>query len=167
MRKKIQRFPNYLVSDFWKVIRNKKAIRPFVNKNSWQLRVTLQCNWIRKNFLISRLVYCTFNNIDIMYNWKDLICHKDDDVSNNKLSNLFVGTQSDNMIDCRNKWRLIVPALKWELNPNSKLTEQNVKEILKMFKEWKLQYKIAEQYNISKCTVNAILSWRIRNHVSL
>jgi len=167
MRKPIKRFPEYLVSDFWKVMRNNKFIKPFVNKNSWQLRVTLQSNWTKKNFLISRLVYCTFNDIDIMYNWKDLVCHKDDNLNNNKLSNLFIGTQSDNMIDCKNKWRLVVPILKWELSPTSKLKEQQVKEILKMYKEWYLQYKIAKQYNVSKSTINAIISWRIWNHVSL
>lgn len=120
----------------------------------------------KKTYQLHRLVYCTFNDFPLEYDWVNLICHKDDNPNNNSLDNLFLWTQSDNMKDCSNKWRLVVPILKWESNPNSKLTENQVKEIKKLLKDWVVKSKIALQYKVSISTIWNIASWKIRNHVS-
>jgi len=72
----------------------------------WYKSISLRKNSINSNFLVHRLVYCTFNNIDVKFNkYKNCICHKDDNPDNCNLYNLFLWTQSDNMKDCFRKWR--------------------------------------------------------------
>jgi len=75
----------------------------------------------KKMFSIHRLVAQAFLwlNID---DSKMLVCHRDDNPSNNYLNNLFLGTHQDNMDDMMNKRRKIkwYKGLQWILNHNSK-----------------------------------------------
>lgn len=55
------------------------------------------------------------------------VCHKCDNPGCVNPSHLFIGTHSENMSDCKKKGRAV--GHKRELNPNAKLTEEDVFEI--------------------------------------
>lgn len=85
-----------------------KLIHTYKNNRKQELVSLYNGNGEKRNYLVSRLVYCTFNNLPVAYdkvNKNNLICHKDDNPSNNNLDNLFIGTQKDNMQDCIKKNR--------------------------------------------------------------
>lgn len=67
---------------------------------------------------------------------------------------LFLGTQLENMRDCRDKGRLIAPRPKHgEENPMSKLSKEDVLEMKKIRKETGMSHKkIAKLFNISTMT---------------
>lgn len=167
--KLIPNHKNYFVSDSWLVWKFKyEGLRPlktYLNK-TWQERIKLYDNKIKKykTYLVSRLVYLLHNNLPLTT--KDFVCHKDDNPSNNVLENLFLWTQSDNMKDCRNKWRLKVPSLKWELNHNSKLTKEIVRQIYLDYKNKISPSIILCKYDICKATYYNIIKWKSRAHVS-
>ena len=97
----------------------------------------------RNRFYIHRLVYQVFNPNE---NIKNLcICHKDDNKQNNKLNNLFKGTQADNIQDMVNKNR----QAKGEKFKDTKLTKKQVIEIrnkynssINTIKELSLKYNV-------------------------
>jgi hypothetical protein len=70
---------------------------------------------------------------------------------------LFIGTQKDNMQDCKNKNRLFVN--KGENNGNKKLTEEQVLEIFKMSGT---QKDIANKFGICRgavCDIKRGINW--------
>jgi hypothetical protein len=75
--------------------------------------------------------------------------HKDNDRTNNYLSNLEYGTMLENM---RDKFRHGTnPA--GSKNPHSKLTESIVLEIRRLFMEGTTQHTLAKKYNVSATTI--------------
>jgi hypothetical protein len=115
-----------------------------------------------------------FNNIDYNFGLCEhmseatwLVCHKDNNPFNNRLDNLYMWTQKENMQQCINDWRFkFLETRYWEDVHNSKLTEEQAQEIIDRIWKWEKQNNLAEEYNISKSTVNAIWKWRLRKHVS-
>ena len=106
----------YKISDGWRVKslamkfktkswrmtwKREKILKPWKTWNSRHYRVSLMDdNWNNKKQQISRLVYCVFNNIEIWCSWfENLILHKNDITRDNRLENLYLWTQSDNMKD--------------------------------------------------------------------
>jgi len=78
-----------------------RILKQWKTGNSYHNRVTLQkTDWKFYKFLVHRLVYCTFNNIDIKQNnnWS-LVLHKNDIYWDNRLSNLYLWTHKDNWAD--------------------------------------------------------------------
>lgn len=57
-----------------------------------------------KVFSVHRLVAQSFLWLDIN-DKKMFVCHKDDDGHNNRIDNLFLWTNSDNIKDCVKKWK--------------------------------------------------------------
>lgn len=84
----------------------------------WYTYIWLRNNNSKKIFRSHRLVAQAFLWLDIN-NKKILVCHKDDNIENNKIDNLFLWTHQDNMDDMKNKWR----GRKW-------------KNILQFTKQW-------------------------------
>lgn len=77
-------------------------------------------------------------------------------------------TQKENMRQCSNEWRIVIPEIKyWEEHISSKYTEEQVKEILRLHQEWVAQIEISRMFWIPKSSISHIVSRRIRKHVSL
>jgi hypothetical protein len=142
------------------VIMNKrKRIMKWVSMKQWYLIYNLSKNGKNKNYLWHRLVYCSFNKISLEFKWqlsKTLICHKNDKTYDNRLENLFIWDQQDNINDCVSKWR----------NSSWMYEIKNWKKILR--KWWrkniqdkaKLSYEIAQKirwyYYDTQCTLYEI-----------
>lgn len=80
-----------------------------------------------------------------------VVMHICDTPSCINLEHLKLGTQKENVIDCISKQRKWIPI--GECNPRAKLTEAQVKEILK---DNRRQIDIARDYEISQAQVSAI-----------
>lgn len=83
-----------------------------------------------------------------------LVLHKCDNGRCCNPDHLFLGTQKDNVQDCIRKGRRIVgKRLKGETNPNSKITEDDVREIRKS----KLCLReLSEIYGVSICIISKV-----------
>ena len=145
--------------------RRKGIKKPWVDKD-WYLYITLFHEWHRKNHRIHRLVAQAF-----LWNikWK-IVMHLDDDPKNNKVDNLRIGTQKENIQDCVNKWRMKdnsenLVHNKWEKHFNSKLTDLKVKSIKILLKDWYRWVDIADIYWISKYTISLIKLWKTWKHI--
>ena len=170
----------YSISDDWEVQSKDRIImrsnwikqtfkkRIIYNKpwKNWYHYVSLWKEWKAYRFLVHRLVYCCFNWIDLRFKWyntKTLVCHKDDNPSNNNLNNLFIGTQTDNMWDCVKKWR----QSRWEKNWRSKLQNGQINRIKLMLDIWKIsQRKIWKFFWVWQDHISRIKTWKCWNFIS-
>lgn len=84
---------------FWLHFYKWKILKEWKDKD-WYINVSL-CS---KTYRVSRLVAKTFLWLDIN-NSKIFVCHKDDNVKNNNVDNLFLWNHQDNMDDRNNKNR--------------------------------------------------------------
>lgn len=82
------------------------------------------------------------------------VLHKCDNPGCVNPSHLFLGTQSDNMIDCSRKGRMVRP--KGEDNHQSKLTKKAVQDIRSSQESAR---KMSEKYGVTRQHI-----WRIRNN---
>lgn len=90
-----------------------------------------------------------------------LVCHTCDNVKCVKPSHLFLGTQSDNLQDMKNKDR----HLKGDRNSRSKLNDDIVRQIHKLSSEGLSQGKIAKIFKLSQSTVWKILKGKRWVHI--
>lgn len=72
-----------------------RILKFFIVKPRGYLGVALRIDGVTVKFLVHRLVYCTFNNVDIYTNLD--IDHFDNDPTNNFLENLSLMTRSENL----------------------------------------------------------------------
>ena len=91
------------------------------------------------------------------------VCHKCDNPVCLRPSHLFLGTQSDNNADARQKKRHAYGAR----HGHAKLREADVRQIRQMGKEGCKGRTLASQFGISPATVCNILKRKIWKHVSL
>lgn len=113
----------YFVSNLGRVKNDKEYVFKWETNWFWYKRVELVREpGDKKKYLVHRLVYTIFNWLPYTYwsksNW--LVCHKDNNPWNNKLSNLYIGTQKENLKQCSNDWRKYIPRFYWENNPINK-----------------------------------------------
>lgn len=122
----------YKISSSWKVKSLKswpyhnlwvKILKPWKDTHGYKFQILSNINKQKRHLRINRLVAQAFLWLDIN-NTKIYVCHKDDNPLNNNLNNLFLWTHQDNMNDKKNKWRSA--DVKWQYNPNSKLTNNDV-----------------------------------------
>lgn len=184
IRKEIPWLPEwkYYVSNLWRVkngkVQNRSwRIMKFERNRYWHCRIKLYWDWWRndvRHYQVHRLVYCVFNNLDYDY-WLDwsmsnyywLILHKDNNPENNRLDNLYMWTQKDNMQQCIKDWRFSFLETKyWEENNSAILTEDDVRMIRALAECWVKQNLIAECLWASKSTINSIVAGRTWKHVS-
>ncbi len=95
------------------------------------------------------------------------VCHHCDNPSCVNPEHLWVGTNSENQIDCVKKGRAYRNSPKGENNGISKLTDNDVREIRRLRKINKTKYGVlAKKFNISESNIFYILSKRTWSHVS-
>ena len=129
----------------------------------WYRRVSL-CDWGQKStlFLIHRLVYFTFNSIDRKFLWQKtntLVLHKNDIRDDNRLDNLFLWTQDDNIYDMIRKWRHRT----WR-SKKVKIWFDDVQWIKEKYNEIKSIYKVATLYWVSYATISRVINWKAWNN---
>lgn len=133
----------------WKILKSNKL------PNSYHI-IDLRKWWLntRKNFFIHRLVAQAFLWLDIN-NRKIVVCHKDDNPSNNCVDNLFLWTHKENTQDMISKWRdnyIWRWFWKWNWKTKTYLLE-NTKNILELYKKWFSYRKIANLFNVSHSVI--------------
>lgn len=163
----ITEFPEYFVSTngrvFSKWVRGKhrfistelREINPY---DSYGYKEVILCNGKgkRKKVRVHILVLETFVG-PRPKGMKGL--HKDDNRKNNKLRNLYWGTQKENMEDADRNGLL----RKGEDHPQAKLTDDDIADIQELLKERRLsQQKIADIYGIRQSRVSQIKNWNGR-----
>lgn len=125
------------------------------SKKSGHLRIMFGGD--RKNYSVHRVIYEAFhgpipNGL--------LICHKNDDPTDNRIENLYAGTQKENHADAiRNNKKA-----NGERCGSSKLTENEVLEILSLKNKMR-NTDIANAFDINKCTITDIFKNRTWKHI--
>ncbi len=141
----------------WKILK-------YWKDGDWYLFVILYKNWKARKYAIHRLVWQAFLWLDIS-NSKILVCHKNDIPWDNRKDNLFLGTYKDNNRDCVSKGRGVDN--KGEKNWMSKLTENKVRKIKLLLKNWNKWKDIAKKIGISEQVTSHIKLWKIWTHIKL
>lgn len=141
----------YLITNCGKVINGFGQESSLVPNSDGYLQVGLTSKRGKKTHKVHRLVAEAYlPNPDIL----PIINHKDGDKQNNCSSNLEWCTHSHNT---REAFRLGLCSNEGENNPKAKLTEVNVKAILKLLDTKDFTIKlIASMFNVSESTVSDI-----------
>jgi len=93
------------------------------------------------------------------------VCHHCDNPKCVNPSHLFIGTQKDNMIDCREKGRLNRPT--GERHGNSHLKDWQVKEIKTKYNTGEFfQSELGIEYGISQTHVSRIIRGESRDRLT-
>lgn len=153
----------YQASNLWRVKsldridllkRNKySCILNFIPSSWWYIRIRLCKNSTTKSFNVHRIVAQVFLWLDIN-NKKIVVCHKDDNPSNNRVDNLFLWSQKNNIEDMIKKWRRPKSYVF-----NYKLTNTDILWIKEMLKNRIKQKDIAIVYSVSESTISEIKNW--------
>ena len=83
------------------------------------------------------------------------VCHTCDEPACQRLDHLFLGTQADNMADRDRKGRQYRPS--GENNPNTKLTEDDVRAIRQRAAAGEMKIILAAEYGLHRMTVSKIV----------
>lgn len=154
----------YLVTDDGRVFSTHKwnngdfrELKQEVLKSGYH-RVTLQTEQGTRKILVHVLVLQSF--IAFRPNHQE-VRHLDGDKSNNRLDNLCWGTREENIEDSRRHGTFI----QGSKHGNSKLTEEQVKDIRKEIAEGIAYPIIAEYYGVTRHCISNIASGRRWKHV--
>lgn len=136
-------FKEYFVSNTGEIF-NKKGKRLKTEKKRYE-RILLK----RKHFSIHRIVAELF--IPNPFNYP-IVRHLDNNTFNNTIENLQWGTHKDNEQDKKNHGTYMTRCTK------TKLSKENLEEILKLKQKGFSGNKIAKEFNVSRQTINNFLS---------
>ena len=94
------------------------------------------------------------------------VCHKCDNPRCVNPAHLFLGTMADNMMDKTAKGRNNSPKQKGEKNGNSKLTEDDVREIRKRYAEGGItQQQLGLEYGLHNSKISSIINRKSWKHI--
>jgi hypothetical protein len=148
--KPITGFPNYMVSCTGEVL-SLVTENPLKMKQCFDSKGYLFVNISNENgnkaMRVHRLVGNAFLGLDLD-NQSICILHRDDNPKNNNLSNLFVGTQIDNMKDMKDKSRNHHPSLRFSM--------EEVGIIRERLKNGETGNKLAKEFKVSISLISAI-----------
>lgn len=146
----------------WRNIQVNRKIKWIILENtihhSWYCRLSIWNRW----YLVHRLVFCTFNNLSLDFLWQKsntLVCHKNDIKTDNRLENLFLWTQQDNIDDMMKKWRRV----QWRIL-KIKIWYEDVENIKSEYKRLWSIYKVAPLFWVSYATISRVINWKIRKN---
>lgn len=162
-------------NDRYSVIRKREESIMKYHLHDWYHRITLTKDTASKSHLLHRIVYCSFNNIGLEFKWwdKDVVCHINDIRTDNRLENLYIGSQMDNVRDAKRNWKrenLWAKIWQWLLrkvpyeviSKRSKLTINSIKEIRAKYSNKDNLVEVWKIYWVSNATISRILSNKIR-----
>lgn len=164
-------YPGYHITDGGVVYSARrgcmKQLKPDPHRQGYS-RVTLQVDGKPCRVLVHRLVALAWIGA-VPFEGANVL-HKDDDRSNNHFSNLYYGTQSQNMKDAVNNGKITIIHTIYgtslgSKNGNSKLSEVNVAEIKMMLRRGDSRIGIARLFEISLSAVELIRSGKTWRHV--
>jgi predicted DNA-binding protein YlxM (UPF0122 family) len=120
-----------------------------------------------KSYRLNRVVLANTLNRDIKPGY--LACHSCDNPTCLNPSHLWEGTPRENIVDAVFKGRITAPAhflnQQGSKNKSAKLTESEVLKIRESYKKGALIKHLAEQYKVSRKTIQGAISGRYWNHV--
>lgn len=167
----VESFPAYSVSSFGRVRRDATVYGGYGSIRipsgvlkaralpRGHLQVTLSMDNRPVTVLVHRLVAAAF--LPPPMPGQDCVCHIDDNPANNSPSNLFWGTNSDNMADMVSKERQCRGAKV----TGAKLTAEHVREIRHLASCGQTQRQIAIKFGISQSNVSLIVSRATWGHI--
>ena len=152
----------YVVSDMGDIISliyKPKLLSVFSRKEPYPL-----VQLVETKIYVHRLVAAAFLGPAISPSGEALIVrHKDDDPSNNRLSNLQFGTHKDNSEDAKKNGKIYVGMA----NHNAKLSDNMVKEIRLMRHQQKTKIKrLAQIFGVCDQTISRILDGEAWAHIN-
>ena len=104
--------------------------------------------------------------IDLLEHPDICVCHKCDNPRCVNPAHLFLGTMADNMMDKTAKGRNNSPKQKGEKNGNSKLTEDDVREIRTRYANGNLlQQQLALEYGVSRKAIGNVIRRKTWKHI--
>lgn len=162
--KEIEGHPDYFISDTGEVWSNKskkmKMLKPQLDDDGYP-HVVLSTYGKPHTMKISRLVALHF----IGPKPEGLqICHYDGNKLNNYVSNLRYDTGVSNMADLIRHGGFVPP--RGEVNGMAKVTEENVLEMRRLYKETSMTQKaIGEQFGISREQARDIINRKYWAHI--
>lgn len=130
-----------------------RILKPGIDRNGYR-KVVLCQDGNKKEWKVHRLVLLAFKGPPPKN--KPLVCHKDDNPANNRLSNLRYGTakiNSEDMVKHGN-------SLKGEKNHKSILTEKEVLSIVSDYEDGLNRKELAEKYEVNRHCIYDILNGR-------
>ena len=145
---------NYYVQDDGKIFseRTNKILSVQLDKDGYEKVQMMSTDGKRHRYSVHRLVLENFNPIENMNEFQ--VNHIDGNKRNNNLSNLEWVTCSENLIHAH---KIGLKNQSGEHNNASKLTEEQVKEIINMLLEHKYTYgQIAEKFGVSDEAIGGI-----------
>lgn len=115
--------------------------------------VSLYCDGLVKQCSVHRMVAIAF--IGSPPDGKNIVCHLDDNKTNNAVDNLVWGSAADNMKQMRDHRR----SLFGSKNPRALLNDVKVREIRNLYSQGGVTYKcLALDYGVSPSTIERIVS---------
>lgn len=96
---------------------------------------------------------------------KEEVCHTCDNPSCINIKHLFIGSHKENMYDCFSKGRHKYKVYKGEKHGASKLTEKEVREIMKKIELGETQKSIAKDYGVDASCISNIKRKRNWGHL--
>jgi len=159
--KSLDKYVKTNIKNVWKRLLKWKILKRLEHK-WWYWYCDLSVNWKVKRLRLNRRVAEAFKWFDI--NRKDLVvCHYDDNPRNDRIDNLFIGTQKDNIQDCIKKWRRYINRSMlwkfWELHPRSKKVCQfNINWTFKQ--TWNSIADAVRELKLSQWNISACLIWK-------
>ena len=145
----IQGYPNYHVTKRGRVYSKYSGTWKELPQKKWgnNYTVHLCMRGKRKTFIVARLVALAYiPNPDN----KPCVCHRDNDKSNNKVSNLYWGTHKENMEQKARDGRSRTKPRPGEQNPMSKLTDNQRREMVEKYKSGRYSMmKLSKEYGLN------------------
>lgn len=157
----------YMVDENGNIYNTKrhKFIKQGVNQKGY-VRVALACSdGVSRYFLLHRIIMESFFPID---NCEEMqINHIDGNKLNNSIYNLEWCTAKENIAHSIRTGLRIPKEQNGSKNHMAKLTEQNVLEIVELFRQGDKTHKeIANKYGVSAATIDLIKERRTWNHIT-